>query len=217
MYRFIILGVASLGDKGKRHRKKQAHDNAPTPGKANQGSPRRRLSRWQRWRRRPHPVFRFVVGLVILLGLFQIFIQWSPIKDQAIPSYLRFCARTSGAVMNFFGEKANIHDSTISSARFSINIKRGCDAVQPTTLFIAGVLASPVMFWPKIPGLLIGIFFLATMNLVRVISLFYVGALFSTKTFDFMHHDVWQAAFIVLAILAWGLWAVWAARRTASP
>jgi len=52
------------------------------------------------------------------------------------------------------------------------------------------------------------------MNLVRVISLFYVGIYFSMKTFDIMHHDVWQAVFIILSIFAWALWAVWAVRKT---
>ncbi len=217
-----------MGSGGKRHRKrrpqeKRGHEqtsdstNEGWKGATSQRVDRHQLSRWQRWRRRRHPVFRFVVGLVILLGLFQALIQWSPVKDKAIPTYLRFCARTSGAVMNLFGEQAAIHDSTISSRRFSINIKRGCDAMQPTTLFISGVLASPVLFWSKIPGIIIGILFLGIMNLVRVISLFYIGVFCSPEMFEFMHHDVWQAAFIFLAIISWGLWAVWAARRTRNP
>jgi exosortase/archaeosortase family protein len=104
-------------------------------------------------------------------------------------------------------------DHTVSSDRFSVDIKRGCDAVQPTVLFISAVLASPVGFLSKLPGLAIGFFFLMAMNLVRVISLFYIG-IHLPSWFDMAHHDIWQATFIILSILAWALWAIWAVRRT---
>ena len=80
-------------------------------------------------------------------------------------------------------------------------------------LFISAVLASPVAFLSKVPGLLIGFLFLMAMNLVRVISLFYIGIYFPSA-FNTAHHDVWQAVFIILSILAWALWAIWAVRKT---
>ena len=151
--------------------------------------------------------------LLVLLGLFEVLLATSFVKEHLIPPYLQFYARLSGDVMEIFGEDVSVTGSTVSSPRYSVNIKRGCDAMQPSILFIAAVLASPVVMWPKVPGLILGLLFLLVMNLVRVVSLFYIGVHYPSA-FDVMHHDVWQAGFIFLAILAWTLWALWAAGKT---
>ncbi len=188
---------------------------APKPNQGrpatSDASPR---GRFQSWRQRKHPVFRFVVVLLLLLGLFEFVAASDFVRNGAIPGYMRFVAKVTGGVMSVWGEEVTVSGSTISSPRFSVNIKKGCDAVQPTALFLAGVLASPVVFWPKIPGIFLGLLFLGSMNIVRVISLFYIGAFMSQRAFAIMHEDVWQVAFIFLSILAWGLWAVWAAQKT---
>jgi len=183
---------------------------ASQPGRAGRKGGRRTRPR-NPFRR---PVFRFVVLLLIILGSFEVLLLTAWMKENVIPHSLRFYANMSGAVLSLFGEDVQVNESVISSHRFSVNIKKGCDAVQPIALFIAAVLASPVMRRSKLPGLFFGLLFLVVMNLVRVVSLFYVGVYFDRKYFDMMHHDVWQATFIILAILAWAGWALWAAKRT---
>jgi exosortase/archaeosortase family protein len=158
-------------------------------------------------------VFQFVVMLGVLMFVLNVVIATKPIRHGFIPKYLESWAQVSGAVLRLCGENARVSGSAVTSDRFSVDIKRGCDAVQPTVLFLSAVLASPVAFLPKLPGLAIGFFFLMAMNLVRVISLFYIGIYFPSA-FDTMHHDVWQATFIILSISAWALWAIWAVKKT---
>jgi exosortase/archaeosortase family protein len=179
---------------------------------AGDGKPRRR----RRVRRPPpskKPIFQFVAGLIVLLIIANVALRHKSVDEKLIPQYLRGWANVSAAVLNVFGENAKVYGSAISSPRFSVNIKKGCDAVQPTVLFICAVLASPVARWSKLPGLALGILFLMIMNLVRVLSLFYIG-IYWNSAFEIMHHDVWQAAFIILSILAWAAWALWAVRKT---
>jgi exosortase/archaeosortase family protein len=57
----------------------------------------------------------------------------------------------------------------------------------------------------------VGTAFLAVVNLIRIASLFLIGIHFP-KTFELMHGEVWQIAFILLAILFWALWIGWATR-----
>ena len=52
---------------------------------------------------------------------------------------------------------------------------------------------------------------LLLINLVRLVSLFFIGV-YWPKALDVMHEDVWQAAFIVLAIVLWAIWVQWATR-----
>jgi exosortase/archaeosortase family protein len=177
------------------------------------GRPAAPTGGFRAWYRAKHPIFRFVVLLAILMAIANVLLATNRVRNGIIPEYLQGWAHISGAVLRVFGEDARVIGSSVTSSRFSVDIKRGCDAVQPTVLFISAVLASPVAFLPKLPGLAIGFFFLMAMNLVRVLSLFYIGIYFPSA-FATMHHDVWQATFIILSILAWALWAIWAVRKT---
>lgn len=167
-----------------------------------------------RWFRSRNPIFRFVASLAVLMIVANVLLSTSYAKKDLLPSYLRGWAHISAGALKLMGERTTVSDSQVISPRFSVSIKRGCDAVQPTLLFVTAVIASPVALWSKLPGLAFGLLFLMAMNLVRVISLFYIGIYFSMKTFDIMHHDVWQAVFIILSIFAWAVWAVWAVRKT---
>ncbi|MGB0715908.1 MAG: exosortase H [Phycisphaerae bacterium] len=199
----------------------QISDQGDTASRSSEGkkSPgaRRKVKKVRKPRRPPpskKPIFKFVAGLLILLAGAQLLLRLDVVDQKLIPQYLRGWAQVSAQVLNVFGENAKVYGSAISSPRFSVNIKRGCDAVQPTILFVCAVLASPVAISSKIPGLLFGLLFIMAMNLVRVISLFYIG-IYMNSWFDIMHHDVWQLLFILFSIAAWGTWAVWAWRRVA--
>ncbi|GAG21353.1 unnamed protein product [marine sediment metagenome] len=62
--------------------------------------------------------------------------------------------------------------------------------------------------------MIIGCSLLLVLNLVRIVTLYLTG-LYYRSLFDMMHLDVWQAAFIVLAILFWAGWASWVGRAPA--
>ena len=94
---------------------------------------------------------------------------------------------------------------TITASGFPVQIVRGCDGLEPIAAFVAAVAASPVSVLAKVPGIMIGAVCLWLINLGRIISLVLIGVHFP-KAFDAMHQEVWQAAFIVLAI---GFWAIW--------
>ncbi len=100
----------------------------------------------------------------------------------------------------------------VQSSRFGMEVERGCDAVEPTILFLAAVLASPVAFRARLIGMVVGGLALAVMNVVRLLTLFLTGIYWQTA-FEIMHVDVWQAIFVFLAILFWVLWALWALQR----
>jgi hypothetical protein len=50
--------------------------------------------------------------------------------------------------------------------------------------------------------------------MIRLISLFFTG-IYYPRIFEIMHVDVWQAAFVFLALSFWLIWAWWATRRPA--
>ncbi len=157
------------------------------------------------------PVLRFVVLFVLLLGIFQGIMIIPPVRHTLFPLYLRVNAQVSGAIIGIFEDGVHVNGTSISSLRSSLSIERGCDAVEPSALFVAGVLAFPAAFASKIPGILLGTVCLMVLNLVRIISLFYVRK-HIPSVFEVMHIDVWQTLFVLLAILFWILWAIRAVR-----
>ena len=161
------------------------------------------------------PIFQFVGLFVILMGAYFAITMIDTVEEDIIPEYMRFYASASAAVMNVFGEGATANGTSVVSRRYSVNILQGCDALAPSALFIAAVLAFPGSFRSKIPGLIAGTLVLAVINLVRIVSLFYTGIYFP-KWFETMHVDVWQPAFILLSLTLWVLWALWATRRGVS-
>jgi len=126
------------------------------------------------WRRR-YAVFLFLAGFAALMGLFYAFALFTPFYERHFPYYLDFNARLSGYILRFLGQDITVRGASISSSAFSITVKQGCDAIEPTVLFICAVLAFPAPFLSKIPGIIAGALFLAILNLVRVVTLFLTG------------------------------------------
>ncbi|MHC4991220.1 MAG: exosortase H [Planctomycetota bacterium] len=131
------------------------------------------------------------------------------------PAYLNLNASVSAGILSLLGEEAHASGDIVQTPRFAVAIRRGCDALEPSALFVAAVLALPVAWRKRAPALLIGVPALLLLNLVRIISLYYVGVHFH-DAFETVHIDVWQPLFIFLTVALWIGWALWATRRPAA-
>ncbi len=163
------------------------------------------------WIRYKRPVAGFVVTFVVLMGMFYAITFIDFMEFTALPAYMRANARASTVILNVFGEGATTQGTSVRSSRYSVDIRHGCDAIEPSALFIAAVLAFPAPLRSKLPGLLLGTIVLAVINLTRIVTLFYTG-IYRPAWFEAMHVDVWQPVFIVLSLTLWVIWAWWATR-----
>lgn len=159
-----------------------------------------------------HSVLKFLLIFAILLVVFYVFTEFSSIyRKRFVPWHLHSIARVSGYVLAILGQDTTVTGASIFSPRFSVNIVRGCDAVEAIALYVCAVLAFPLPFLKKLSGIIAGTLLLLILNLIRVVSLFLIGT-YSTRIFDLMHIDVWQAIFIFFAVVLWILWLLWATR-----
>jgi len=159
-------------------------------------------------------VIRFVGLFAVFMAIFYAITITPFAENTAWPSYLSLNATVSGAILNGLGQDVTVDERAIRSPRGSLLIERGCDAIHPSGLFASAVLASPVPLWTRLAGMFVGTFLLATTNLIRIISLYFVQ-IHWRDLFDLMHVEVWQALFIFLAVLLWVVWAGWAVKRGA--
>ena len=159
-----------------------------------------------------HPLLIFLLIFGILIAVFYVFIAFSSSYNETfVPWHHHLIAKVSGGLLDVLGQDTTVTDASISSPRFSVQIVRGCDAVEAIALFVCAVLAFPLPFLKKFTGMIVGILLLLILNLVRIVSLFMVGV-YSPRIFVLMHLDVWQALFIFFALLFWILWLLWATR-----
>lgn len=164
------------------------------------------------WFRAKLPIMRFVGLFGLFMSLAYVCEITPSIRKHVFPAYLRHNARVSGIILRAMGEDASVHRTSISSPRYAVEVKHGCNALLPTALFVSAVLACPVRFSAKIPGILIGAIVLMLMNLVRIVTMFYAG-IHIPGFFRIMHNDVWPTIFVSLSVLLWISWALWARER----
>jgi exosortase H (IPTLxxWG-CTERM-specific) len=88
---------------------------------------------------------------------------------------------------------------------FAVSIEAGCNGVEATIVLLAAMLAFPAPWKHKLYGLLAGTLAVQGLNIVRVISLFYLGQ-WNRQWFDWAHLYVWQALIMLDVLIVWLVW-----------
>ncbi len=153
-------------------------------------------------------MWRFLGLFLLQLAVFNaLFIAWI-VSSGPFEDYLELNAATSAGILRLIGHgDVSAEGALVFSPRCSLTIKQGCDGIQALAIFLAGIIAFPVPWRRKLPGILWGSVFLLTMNLVRIITL-YFAQVYRPDWFEMLHVDIWQPVFILLALVAWLFWAL---------
>ncbi len=158
----------------------------------------------------------FVLRLGLLMAIYYGVTITPAFKEWFFPPIHRTNTRLAVSILRWFGHDVTADDRQILTPEGGrLEVRRGCDAIEPTALFVAAVLAFPLSFRVKWPAVLAGIAGLLTINLIRIVTLYWTYA-YIPDAFDIVHTQVWQALFVFLAIALWVIWVWWATRtRTA--
>jgi len=145
------------------------------------------------------------LGLVLVLGVLQR-IDYVVFNHAATRALVRLAARTVLALLTFVGADATIVDNVIVYRWFRLRIIPECTGVDVIGLFVAAVLAFPAGWSRRLTGLALGIPVLVVLNLIRLVTLIYVGTRFGVG-FEYAHLFVWPALLLTATI---GIWVHWA-------
>lgn len=155
------------------------------------------------------PILQFV--LVFALGIFLFYTVY--FSDFFTENILRYIvngqAAVSAFVLNIFGFEVEVNNSIISSGRVVLDIKKGCDGIEPTFFFLMGVLLVPFSRKAKMVGLMAGLGVLTLLNIIRILGLFLVNT-YWPEAFDFLHLHGGFTLFFIVTIIVWIFWANWA-------
>lgn len=152
------------------------------------------------------PEIRFLILFLAILGASFTVIALNQINDLFVDPYTALIARVSGAVLRLFGESASVNGCVVSSPRFAVTIYNGCNGLITSLIFVSGVLAFPARWTAKIIGVIGGLIAIQIINLIRIVSLFYIGIYFPNH-FDDAHIFIWQSLVIVAGVALWVVWA----------
>jgi exosortase H (IPTLxxWG-CTERM-specific) len=150
------------------------------------------------------PWVRFVAVFALLLGAYYVVILF-PWCNRLLYDYLLANAWVANAILQHMGQATTVTGVTIRSAQFAIAVRRGCDAIEPAWFFAAAVLAFPIRTRGKTLALVAGISLILLLNLVRIVSLYFIG-LRMPAFFPTAHLEVWPAVFMVVVLLLWAAW-----------
>jgi exosortase H (IPTLxxWG-CTERM-specific) len=127
-------------------------------------------------------------------------------------------AAISADVVKLFDAQVIAEGKLLQSERngFAVSIEAGCNGVEATIVLVAAMLAFPASWQRKLAGLAIGIVAVQGLNVIRVISLFYLGQ-WSQDAFEFAHRYVWQALIMLDVLVIWLLWVRTVPRAGSSP
>jgi len=164
-------------------------------------------SGWRAWFAARASALRFVVVFGLLLASFYAAILL-PAFDRAFYQCLCVNARVANAVLQGLGQPTTVSAVTIRSEAYAVSIRRGCDAIEPAWFFCAAVLAFPGHWRRKPAGLAVGVAAILALNLVRIVSLYFIG-LYVPRFFPTAHLELWPVIFILTALGLWIAWIRW--------
>ena len=147
-----------------------------------------------------------LVFAVLLVGLLAAELT-PPLQKAVVAPWTDLLARSSVALVTLFDPHVAAFGKVIRSTAngFAISIEAGCNGVEAAIVLIAAMLAFPAPWKHRAVGILAGLLAIQVLNVLRVISLFYLGQ-WDARAFEWAHLYVWQALIMLDVVVVWLLW-----------
>lgn len=126
-------------------------------------------------------------------------------ESEVFAPFLNFNARLAGSILNLLGADTKVSGALVMGGDFSFRVTAECTSTIFTAILAAAVLAWPSRAVEKLIGVAAGTAALFVINLVRIVTLYYIGSAFPSFL-DIAHFFLWQIALILITI---GLWVLW--------
>lgn len=160
----------------------------------------------QKWYRAKLPVLKFFGIFVGVIALYYILVAFADFG--LMDFYVGASASIAGSIMGLFGKTVQVVNGIICSDTVAVSLSFGCEGSEPIVIFCAGVLAFPSKLREKLLGLGIGIALLYSMNIARIVALYYILES-APGQFELFHALIFPVLFILIAVICWGLWIKW--------
>jgi exosortase/archaeosortase family protein len=154
-------------------------------------------------------------GLMLALyGLYYFPYASDGLAHRLIAAFLETQALGAGALVRLLDASAGVQGAIISGA-FPLEVVRSCSSLDAQALYAATVLAFPAGWQAKLLGIAFGFATLTSLNVLRIASLYFVGA-HARHAFDAVHEELFPLLLIAAACLCFAAWHACSARWSES-
>lgn len=163
-------------------------------------------------------MYRFIAFFSASLALLFTVELLQPVQVNLIVPFTSSLAHASVWLMRLFDPGVVAQGDEIIDALHGggIRIVAGCNGVEAVLILVSAVLAFPAPWKHKAVGMVLGFVAIQALNLVRIISLYYLQR-WNTVWFEWFHLYLWQALIILDALVFWLVWLRWLPARHDDP
>ncbi len=145
----------------------------------------------------------FILVLVVLFTLELL----GPVREFFILPFTGLIATISASITQLFDASVQSHGIILQSTTngTAVSIQPGCNGIEAMICLTAAIVAFPASWKSKAYGLFFGYLAIQALNIVRIISLFYLLQ-WDKQWFEWAHLYLWQALIILDALIVFIIW-----------
>lgn len=145
----------------------------------------------------------FFFILVVLFGIEML----NPVQQHVILPFTSFIAEVCASILIPFDSNVIAYGKILQSSvtGFAVSIEPGCNGIEAAIMLIAAVVAFPATIRQKISAITIGFFAIQVANILRIISLFYLGQ-WNMDVFQWAHLYLWPVLIMVDVLAVFLIW-----------
>jgi exosortase H (IPTLxxWG-CTERM-specific) len=150
---------------------------------------------------------RFVTTFVVILIVLFAAELTAPAQRILVLPWTEALAHISANLIKPFAPGVAAFDKVLINTAngFWLTIEAGCNGIEAAIILIAAMLAFPAPWKYRLGGILAGLLAVQALNVVRVISLFYLGQ-WHMQAFEWAHLYLWQALIMLDVLIVWLIW-----------
>lgn len=156
----------------------------------------------------------FITSLLVLFTLDVLTV----VEVHFVDPFNALLATVSAKLIALFGGDAISQGKVIISigTGLAVSIERVCNGIEAVIILVSAMIAFPARFTHKLIGIVIGTLAIQALNLVRIISLYYLHQ-WNSVWFEWFHSYIWQALIVLDALVMFLLWLRYLPRPAAAP
>ena len=161
-------------------------------------------------------MLRFIVLFFVYIAILFPLELVPPVDQHVILPFTAAIAKVSVGIVSLFDAHAVAYGKVLQSTAngFAISIERRCNGVEAVIILVSAMLAFPAPWKSRLIGIALGFVAIQALNLVRIISLFYLGQ-WNQTWFEWFHLYLWQALIVLDALVAFLIWLRYLPREAA--
>jgi exosortase H (IPTLxxWG-CTERM-specific) len=151
----------------------------------------------------------FIKFLAIIAVLFAAELT-PPVQDGFVIPFTSGIAQLCSLLMQLMDDQVRAQGKLIWSVAtgFGVSIEAGCNGVEAGIVLMAAMIAFPAAWLHKLAGIGVGLLTVQALNVVRIITLFYIGQ-WNKTLFEWAHLYIWQALIMLDVLFVMLLWLRW--------